>query len=633
MDVKYIPSEWERTKKGIGDLIGLGAWGKGMIDNLKDISDLLEDAQSDIAKYDSDGVISFTHTDRKSQYQQLYEDYLVLHRFSGRVGDIVDRTIDEPFYQDIDAFVEAMRDLSISEIKTKNRIGAKETIFVPGTYGTQETIEVPKAEVGLEDLFSGSNYYARLMEREYASWKELNPQQDFSEQEYIQAALNSRAFQYESIKDGQMNKEFWGQIAALVVIVGASFICPPAGMALGMAYGTLELSSAVSGKDWISGRELGTGERVFRGALAPLDIVPGVSALSRFSSAARFSPLREASDLQLLTGLKTDFQQKSQRACDMVVHAEKDIVARIRNAKAWAKEVTARLKNRADDSAVKASRAEENAVKNERDIISERKMGLPGEEEDKVNIPDSFAKLMNEEDAKRYQQFWDNVNAGIDVNNRVILSCSNGFAKQIIKQLKKFNITIEQFNKMKVKPIYEMDEKELIFMKNIRDSVPKVNQDTLLQKTFPASDIEKYLNGEYKEIGGYFAKAEDVSHIKDYAHVVESLRLDYSYVNDDRVVRPFPENRNSYGKILFKTEHIGSIEIPYGKRMGGTVFDEPPCTQNGFTASRNGEIVPEWKFKGYFAPKDGAELYEVINGKEFLRAIYDEDVGRFVPIQ
>jgi len=43
--------------------------------------------------------------------------------------------------------------------------------------------------------------------------------------------------------------------------------------------------------------------------------------------------------------------------------------------------------------------------------------------------------------------------------------------------------------------------------------------------------------------------------------------------------------------------------------------------------------VPEWKFKGYFAPKDGAELYEVINGKEFLRAIYDEDVGRFVPIQ
>ncbi|TVZ81249.1 hypothetical protein FB379_11748 [Aeribacillus composti] len=30
---RYIPSEWEKTKKGIGDLIGLGVWGKGMIDN------------------------------------------------------------------------------------------------------------------------------------------------------------------------------------------------------------------------------------------------------------------------------------------------------------------------------------------------------------------------------------------------------------------------------------------------------------------------------------------------------------------------------------------------------------------------------------------------------------------------
>ncbi|KZN95628.1 hypothetical protein AZI98_13045 [Aeribacillus pallidus] len=102
MDVKYIPSEWEKTKKGIGDLVGLGVWGKGMIDKLKDLNDLLEDVQADIAKYDTDGVISFTHTDRKKQYQQLYEDYLVLHRFSSRVGEIVDRTIDDPFYQEID---------------------------------------------------------------------------------------------------------------------------------------------------------------------------------------------------------------------------------------------------------------------------------------------------------------------------------------------------------------------------------------------------------------------------------------------------------------------------------------------------------------------------------------------------
>ncbi len=385
VDVKYIPSEWEKTKKGIGDLVGLGVWGKGMIDKLKDLNDLLEDVQADIAKYDTDGVISFTHTDRKKQYQQLYEDYLVLHRFSSRVGEIVDRTIDDPFYQEIDAFVEAMHNLSISKIKTKNHIGAKKTVVASGAYGTQQTIDVPKAEVGLEDLFSGSNYYAKLIEREYASWKEPRPKANFSKQEYIQKALNSQAFQYESIKDGQMNKEFWGQITALAVIVGTSFICPPAGMALGAAYGTLELSSAVSGKDWISGRELKTDERVFRGVLSPLDIVPGVKGLFTFSSAARFFHLREASDLKLLA-TKTGLQSKSS-VRDMVVRAEKGIFPRIRNAKSLAKEIPHHLKNKSANSALKTARFVDNALTNLKNSIPDRQMGFAMEGIENVKVP------------------------------------------------------------------------------------------------------------------------------------------------------------------------------------------------------------------------------------------------------
>ena len=460
MDVKYIPSEWERTKKGIGDLIGLGAWGKGMIDNLKDISDLLEDAQSDIAKYDTDGVISFTHTDRKSQYQRLYEDYLVLHRFSGRIGEIVDRTIDEPFYQEIDAFVEAMRNLSISEIKTKNHIGAKKTVVSPEAYGTQQTIEVPKAEVGLEDLFSGSNYYARLMEREYASWKELNPHQDFSEKEYIQMTLNSHAFQYESIKDGQMNKEFWGQIAALVVIVGVSFICPPAGMALGMAYGTLELSSAVSGKDWISGRELGTGERVFRGVLVPLEIVPGVKGLSAFSSAARFSSLREASDLQLLTGLKTGFQQKSQRACDMVVHAEKDIVARIRNAKAWAKEMPQHLKTGAENGALKVGRFVDNATTNLKNTIPDRQMGFAMEGVGDVKVPAENTHV-------------------VENKIRAYLSKVDGVNLEDIKEIRDNSKGLSPDDKAKIeKWMYPPSEEKYLKYKDVYDNPKYYNQET-----------------------------------------------------------------------------------------------------------------------------------------------------------
>ena len=59
MDVKYIPADWDRMKSSLGDLIGLGRYGKGMIDNLKDISRNFEDVESDIQRYDRDGVISF----------------------------------------------------------------------------------------------------------------------------------------------------------------------------------------------------------------------------------------------------------------------------------------------------------------------------------------------------------------------------------------------------------------------------------------------------------------------------------------------------------------------------------------------------------------------------------------------
>ncbi|MEC5425173.1 hypothetical protein QGM71_16935 [Virgibacillus sp. C22-A2] len=68
-----------------------------MIDELKDVTENLEDAESDIAKFDSDGVISFSHIDRKNEYQQLFDDFKVMHSFTGKVGDIVDRTIDQPF--------------------------------------------------------------------------------------------------------------------------------------------------------------------------------------------------------------------------------------------------------------------------------------------------------------------------------------------------------------------------------------------------------------------------------------------------------------------------------------------------------------------------------------------------------
>ncbi|ULT57361.1 hypothetical protein L1999_01740 [Neobacillus drentensis] len=377
MDVKYIPSDWEKMKDGLGDLIGLGRWGKGMIDTLKDLSDNLEDSEGDIAKYDSDGVISFHHTSQKNKYQGLYENFEILHSFTGKVGDIVDRTIDQPFYEDMDAFVESMRDLTIANYTTKNRIGATDTQFVYAAYGPAQSFTVPKTEVGMDDLFSGDNFFGEQMKLEYDAWKELNPDQVFSQEEYQQAALNTRAFQYESIRNQQEHKEFWVQLGALVVIVGATLICPPAGMALGAAYGAMELSSAVSGKDWVSGRELGTGERWFRGLLAPLDIVPGVSGLSKFSSTVRLAHSGDSiGQLGLRTGVKEGFHQGVTHIDNMITTAGRQSVTRLKNASAVVKDASNVVKNKLAKDTLEAARLVDNAITKAKNITSSRKIGL-----------------------------------------------------------------------------------------------------------------------------------------------------------------------------------------------------------------------------------------------------------------
>src|SRR5699024_7305949 len=126
-----------------------------------------------------------------------------------------------------------------------NRIGATQTYNVPNDYGPNETIELEKDEITLNDLFTGDTFYADQIKKEYEQLKEMYPDQEFSLEDYQQVALNTHAFEYNSIKDQQYNKEFWTNIAALGVIVTATLVFPPAGITLAAAYGTLEISSAV----------------------------------------------------------------------------------------------------------------------------------------------------------------------------------------------------------------------------------------------------------------------------------------------------------------------------------------------------------------------------------------------------
>ena len=86
---------------------------------------------------------------------------------------------------------------------------------------------------------------------------------------------------------------------------------------------------------------------------------------------------------------------------------------------------------------------------------------------------------------------------------------------------------------------------------------------------------------------------------------------------------PYPKNGDTYGYIKFTTDDIDKVKIPYGKIFGGSNTDGPPCTLNGFTGARNGEIIPEWVFHSSVEPNVGAELHKVVKGKDTIIGIFD----------
>ncbi|WP_244169927.1 MULTISPECIES: glycohydrolase toxin TNT-related protein [Listeria] len=335
-DVHYQEDDFEKAEKSIGNLIGKGAWGKGAIDSLKGVSKNLEEVEIDIARLDADGAIPFSHTDNKHKLQELYEDFEVLHDFAGEVGGIVNDKIDQPFYEVLDEFVEGMRDLDASKVTTKNRIGSTKTVTTYANSYTQEQMEVPKKEVSLDDLFSGDNDYANQMKLQYEEWKRQNKDQDVSQKEFRSAMLNSRAFEYTSIKDEQQKKEFWVNVIATVVIVGVAVLCPYTLViaGIGLAYGGLEASAAIRGKDWLTGRELDTSERVIRGAFSILDIVPGVKAFSGGTQVIRSgTKLADLSD-NLLQGVKS----VPSKVDDLINLGQKSALTRINSLKVTVKE-------------------------------------------------------------------------------------------------------------------------------------------------------------------------------------------------------------------------------------------------------------------------------------------------------
>ncbi|ARC64206.1 glycohydrolase toxin TNT-related protein [Bacillus licheniformis] len=285
MDVKYVPEEWQGMKDGLDALTG-GQYGGGMKSGLIKLNDLLEDIESKIKDKDSDRSISFTHTSKKSKIEELFKDYQKLADFCLKAGSLVADHIDSPFYKKIDAFAEKMRGLTIHNYTTVNRIGSKETTYVG--YGmSKQAVETDKAKVSVNDIFKDSESFDHVLSKEFEEFQINHPDIELSYEEYTKAIASSRGFEYESIGDVQKNQELWRDLLAGAGIIVLTIFCAPAGLTVAVAYGGANIASAATGKDWMTQRELNTGERFERGVFGALDIIPGAAAAKgSFKSAA-----------------------------------------------------------------------------------------------------------------------------------------------------------------------------------------------------------------------------------------------------------------------------------------------------------------------------------------------------------
>ena len=231
------------------------------------------------------------------------------------------------------------------------------------------------------DILNGNNFFAAKMKASYDRFKQEHSDEKFTFEDYQHAALNTRAFQYESIEDKQQKKEFWRDIIigiGLVVGTVAAIACPPAApaiIALGATYGALELGSAASGKDWMTGRELGTGERWFRGAFSLLDIVPGVKGLHAFGKAAQApEAVLKAAQLGTSTNLKTAVKQGRPSIQAMLNTAAGKATQRVRQVQASARDVARKALENAKPGIIQA------AKKTDELLTSVKNMKLPGRE-------------------------------------------------------------------------------------------------------------------------------------------------------------------------------------------------------------------------------------------------------------
>ena len=287
-----------------------GTTSTGFAKRVEDLVKISEKVQKLIKEKDTDGVVSYTYHDETSTAQTLQAKLSTLERYAENVNTYINKKIDRPFYEAMDKVGAKLEALNIQKYKTTNKIGYKRIESVKDPYGHPVgTKEVTPPEIGIDELYKVDSPYKASLKKSYEEFKKSKDYKDhrLTETEYVQVMHQTRSFEYVSIDDEKSTTEMWRDLTLTAATVVLYVFCPPAGAVLSTVVAAAEMYSAVSGKDWGTGRELDGNERVMRGAFALLDLIPAgkyLGGLAKIGKTAGLTAVKTSIKTAVKEGLE-----------------------------------------------------------------------------------------------------------------------------------------------------------------------------------------------------------------------------------------------------------------------------------------------------------------------------------------
>lgn len=570
-EIKKAYMDW--SEKGVSYLNCMYVY-----DIMMDMDEALQTCDTILDEID----LGIDYTSREKDIDRLLEGHGTLHRYIDVLNCYVDDKLDQPLKKDFKKnATETISRIHLEDFEVDNTLGLTENNYITGGMGYAGTmVEQEKAKLTFADFIGTSDGKAdgNGLHMAYTNGSVEDFASIFAAQyEAMKASgalgednnLTQQEFLEQFYRQGEFTHDSSNPFLNFVSSVLDITIIKP-------------VIEACTGEDLITGEDLTDMERGLKVVFAVVDLVTlgGAIAATKFSEMGLKEGLKAFGKTALI-----DFAGNT-AACG---------VGALGETFDWPVPVTMMLSLAAGITV----------------SISGNKLLFKNA--DGIEIG---AKTLSDAEVKKIGDVLDETTKSSFAN------------KNLGEVLKQQGLTLEEFNKLRLTDVSQLTNDEKALLKMIRESIPMPDSNTLMQKVIPASDVQKYLDGTYTQIGGFVTRAEDVTQLKTYDDIYNSLRLDYPDTAYDIV------SDDTLAVIRYNTNETSKIQIPYSSEMGGVTTGADPFTGNGFTKATNGQIIPEYKMSDFARIEDGAQLIEIgKDGKETLKAIYDVDFGRFVPIE